>query len=503
VPLDPVQPPERLRRILDDSRASVILVAPGTVGIPAPADVTVLVVDAVAGDVGAVDARTASPSPGDVALVAYTSGPHGAPVGVELSHGVLSSTVDAVREVSGLGAHDRLLATGEVSSGRSVLEVWLALGAGSALICTDAADAGSLREVAERCRATAMHADPDVWQRLVDAGWSGGAGFLALSSGAAVPLRLAAELAGRVGRAYSLYGMAESGFWAGLVSLDDVTAPGHLGKPLGDRRWYVVDRRLQPVPPGVPGELLVGGTELACGYLGDPEPAATRFLPDPWSGLPGARLVRTGDRVRVRDGDAVMLLGVEDGRLAVRGLRVEALEVERALGRHPAVREAAVTAFEQWGERRLMAHIVNRPDEDYTHSELRRHLRALLPDHMVPRRFVEVDGLPRRGDGSVDRARLATVDDDICIDATEPRTEGERLLASLWRDALGVTTVGVHDNFFDLGGHSLLCLQVIAQLEGRIGRRLSPRLLLLNTLEQVAAHLGAAVGPSTAGARAR
>jgi hypothetical protein len=198
-----------------------------------------------------------------------------------------------------------------------------------------------------------------------------------------------------------------------------------------------------------------------------------------------------------------MLLGVEDGRLAVRGLRVEALEVERALGRHPAVREAAVTAFEQWGERRLMAHIVNRPGEDYTHSELRRHLRALLPDHMVPRRFVEVDGLPRRGDGSVDRARLATVDDDICIDATEPRTEGERLLASLWRDALGVTTVGVHDNFFDLGGHSLLCLQVIAQLEGRIGRRLSPRLLLLNTLEQVAAHLGAAVGPSTAGARAR
>jgi acyl-coenzyme A synthetase/AMP-(fatty) acid ligase len=382
-----------------------------------------------------------------------------------------------------------------------VLEVWLPLLAGAALIPAEAQDGDRLRDLVVSSGATAMHADPDLWRLLVETGWTGGTRFLALCSGQAMTADLAGDLARRAGRAYSLYGAAETAFWAGLARLGETIPPGGLGRPLGDARWYAGDRLLEPVPPGLPGELLVGGTAVASGYLGSPPGVAERFVPDPSSDRPGARLFRTGDRVRLREGDRVELLPVEGERLCVRGLRVEAVEVERALEEHPAVREAAVSVHREWDESRLVADVVHRPGTGCTGSELRNHLRAVLPAHMVPGRFVETDALPRRPDGSIDRSRLSTSRRSAAVEPAEPRTEAEHLLAGLWCEALAVGEVEVHDNFFDLGGHSLLCLQVIAELERLTAQRLNPRLLLLNTLAQAAAQLAPSLhrdGPGVA-----
>ncbi|MEA2616559.1 MAG: hypothetical protein QOE72_2342 [Chloroflexota bacterium] len=497
VPVDPAEPLARQRLILADAQPLVVLVEPGGEAAPAGAGAAVLTLDAATlsggGDPGPPAGRR--PSPDDLALVAYTSGPHGRPLGVELSHRALSAAVAAVAEAAGLGEDDRIVATGPPGAGRSALEVWLALTAGGTMISVDASDGDGLRAALDRRGATAMHADPEVWRLLVDAGWSGGPGFAALCSGAAVPPQLAAELAARAGRALGLQGMAETAFWSGLTALGE-DPPGSLGRPLGDGRWHVVDRSLEPLPSGVPGELLVGGTAVARGCLGSPDPARHRFPAGPSADGTLAHLVRTGLRVRVRDGGLVELIGVEAGRLAVHGRRVEAAEVERALAGHPDVLEAAVSVPGAPDDPRLVAHVVHRPGAGCTGSELRRHLRALLPAHMVPRTFVELGALPRGRDGAIDRSRLPVLRSAPAV--VEPRTEAERLLAGLWREALGVPHVGLYDNFFDLGGHSLLCLQVITQLERRTGRRLDPRLLLLNTLEQAAARLDVAGAQPTA-----
>jgi hypothetical protein len=242
---------------------------------------------------------------------------------------------------------------------------------------------------------------------------------------------------------------------------------------LGDARWYVFDGRLNPVPDGFPGELVVSGTALASD--GDVRSAD--------------RLFRTGDRVRVRGDGLLEWLGRCDDRLSVRGVRLDPAEVERALEAHPGVRRAGVGTYTEREELRLVAHVVRDAEADFTDTELRRHLRQLLPDEMVPRRFVHVDVLSEGPGRSLDRSRLDLPPAAGTAELVEPRTDCELLLAEIWQQALGVSQVSATDNFFDLGGHSLLCLQVLAQIESVTGRRIAPRVLLLNTLEQLAAKV--------------
>jgi acyl-coenzyme A synthetase/AMP-(fatty) acid ligase len=334
-----------------------------------------------------------------------------------------------------------------------------------------------------------MHAEPTTWRRLLDTGWRAPTKqFLALASGEPLPADAAHELADRVHRLISLYGQAETGFWSGLVELQaHIPANGlaPLGTPLPGVGWHVVDTRFQPVPSGVPGELIVSGPGLARGYAA---PATAAHDPLVIS-ADGTRWVRTGDRVRVRADGAIEYRGRLDARTVVQGLRVEPAALEQVLEQHPAVRAAAIAARDEDGERRLVAWIVPAPDADYTDSELRRWLRQRLPGILVPRRYFELDELPRLADGKLDRIALPTPLNGSLFDRVAPRTEAERLLGELWREALALDAVGVHDNFFDLGGHSLACIQVISRLEKASGQRLNPRLLLLNTLEQVAAQL--------------
>jgi acyl carrier protein len=241
-----------------------------------------------------------------------------------------------------------------------------------------------------------------------------------------------------------------------------------IGKPVSNKKCYILDNKFNPVPIGIAGELCIGGAGLARGYLNRPELTAEKFIPDSFSDEPGARLYRTGDLARYLPDGNIEFLGRIDHQVKVRGFRIELGEIESALEQHPAVRETAVIAREeQRGNKRLVAYVVFNQNAEILTTELRSFLKEKLPDYMVPSAFVVLDSLPLTPSGKVDRRALPAPDsarpgaEDSYV---APRTPLEEVLAVIWCEILGLNQVGIHDNFFELGGHSLLATQVISRL---------------------------------------
>jgi hypothetical protein len=303
---------------------------------------------------------------------------------------------------------------------------------------------------------------------------------------------------------WNMYGPTETTVWSTCHRVEEVTGPIAIGRPIANTQVYVLDERREPVPIGVRGELYIGGAGVTRGYLGRPELTAERFVPDPFAGVEGARLYRTGDVARWRADGTLECLGRTDQQVKVRGFRIELGEIEAVLGTHAGVREAAVVVREaRPGDARLVAYVVAAPGAVPTASEVRAHLRRTLPDYMIPQHVVELAALPRTPNGKLDRHALpAPVDIPMPEVAAyvAPRTSAEILVASVWQEVLGIPRAGVHENFFDLGGHSLLSLRAVARLEALSGARIEPRAMILQTLEQIAAGIGdvasGAAGPS-------
>jgi acyl-coenzyme A synthetase/AMP-(fatty) acid ligase/acyl carrier protein len=296
----------------------------------------------------------------------------------------------------------------------------------------------------------------------------------------AQPEALAAwrRLGGEASRWANLYGPTETTLISTAyelpahAALPELRAELPIGSPIDNTQVYVLDARLEPVPPGAPGELYIGGLGLARGYLGRPELTAERFIPDAFSGVPGARLYRTGDKVRRRADGALEFLGRLDRQLKLRGFRIELGEVEAALCRHPEVREAlAVARPGRSGEQELVGYVVA-AGRAPTVTELRRHLQGSLPGYMVPARLVVVVAFPLTPNGKVDVAALPVPEEGEGgreQSGPPPSTPTEQAVAAIWREVLGLGAVGRHDNFFDLGGHSLLALRVVSRIRKALG----------------------------------
>ena len=264
-----------------------------------------------------------------------------------------------------------------------------------------------------------------------------------------------------------------------------------VGRPIINTQLYILDERLRPVPIGVTGELYVGGAGVARGYLNGPELTAERFLPNPFSAEPGARLYKTGDLARYFPNGNIEFRGRSDHQVKIRGFRIELGEIESVLGQHQAIRESVVVAREDVpGNKSLVAYLVTAEEPAVSPSEVRSFLKEKLPDYMVPSAFVLLEALPLTPNGKVDRRALPDPDQTRFTSEETyepPRTPIESLIAEIWQDVLRVDHVGVQDNFFDLGGHSLLCLPVMMRLEKRLGVRVTPRDLIYQTLGQLAA----------------
>ena len=411
-----------------------------------------------------------------IAYVIFTSGSTGAPKGVPITHQNLVPLLLWSREVFGFGETTRALQSLSPTFDFGVFEILSTLLFGGTLVLRGGAERsdveGYLREV-RRHGVNTIHTTPSFFRAVAAAARESGEsldleilhlGGEALSEGLVAD---AFAVAGERCRLFNGYGPTEASVNCALFEVGRAEgwrprglASVPIGRPSAANRLYVLDRRMQPVPVGSPGELFVGGPALSRGYLGRSDLTAARFLPDPF-GEPGGRLYRTGDLVRFHDDGVLEFLGRVDHQVKIRGYRIELEEIEAALAALEGVRQAAVVAQDQ----RLIAYVAG----EATAEELRGALRKRLPGYMVPAAFVFLPALPLNVSGKVDRRALPPPTDAPADSWVPPRTPLEVALAGIWSQCLGVERIGLHDDFFALGGHSLLLTQVISHIRKELG----------------------------------
>ena len=479
VPLDPTYPSDRLGFMLNDSGARVLLTQEHLAArIPAGSAVFLRVDGADAPEITAASAAplARSGTADTVAYVIYTSGSTGRPKGVEVLHRGVVNFLCSMQREPGLAPSDVLLSVTTLSFDIAGLELFLPLMVGARVVIAPrhiAIDGIALSRALESSGITVMQATPATWRMLVDAGWLGNKALKILCGGEALPRPLADALLGRVAEVWNLYGPTETTIWSTLHRVGPHTGPVPIGRPISNTRVYVLDRLGHPVPIGVVGELYIAGEGVARGYLNRPELTAERFLPDPFTRDADARMYRTGDLVRYSEDGSLDFLGRRDHQVKVRGYRIELGEIEAALGRFPGIRECAVVARdESTGDRRLVAYVVPTHGIDIGPPQLQAHLRQALPDYMVPSEFAILPSLPLTPNGKVDRGALPAPEPMRPAATVRPETPLEHILVDVWREMLNRPDIGVEDDFFDIGGHSLLALRMLDAVERACGQRL-------------------------------
>ncbi|MBW8874483.1 MAG: amino acid adenylation domain-containing protein [Acidobacteria bacterium] len=459
---------------------------------------------------GLVATPQAPPGPEDLAYVIFTSGSTGTPKGVMVRHRPVVNLIEWVNASFRMGPGDRVLFVTALSFDLSVYDVFGLLSAGGSVRVASEAelqDPALLVRALEEEAITYWDSAPAALQQLVPffsrASRAEGRSPLRLVflSGDWVPLGLPGEVRKAFPRArvVALGGATEATVWSNRFPVEEVERDWTsipYGRPIQNARYHVLDRSLDPCPIGVGGDLYIGGECLALGYLQDPALTAWKLVPDGCGEGRGARLYRTGDRARYWGNGLLEFLGRLDTQVKVRGFRIELGEIETALGEHPKVRETVVLVREDApGDRRLVAYVVPR-EEAVEAGELRVHLRERLPEYMVPAAFVFLDAMPVTANGKLDRKALPAPERSRAADGegfVAPRNAAEELLAATWTEVLGLDRVGVHDNFFTLGGHSLIATRLVARVRETFGVELTLRRLLDGpTVAEVAAAVAEA-----------
>jgi len=486
VPLDPAYPQERLTFMLQNAQVTV-LVAQAQLLSKLPAlkcpvicldtDWSIITQESVAAPIAGATAE-------NLVYMIYTSGSTGQPKGVQIPHRALSNVLHATGGQPGMSGHDTLLAVTTLSFDIAALELFLPLTVGARIVLASreaATDGRLLQQHLATSGATLMHATPSTWRMLIDTGWPGNPQLTMLCGGEALPQELARELLPRGAALWNLYGPTETTIWSTLSKVDTGERHPTLGRPLANTQLYLLDPHLQPVPIGVPGELYIGGDGLARGYLHRPELTIEKFIPHPFSLEPGARLYRTGDQARYLPDGNIEFLGRRDQQVKLRGFRIELGEIESVLRQQPAIRDTVVALREDAPrDKRLVAYLVSAPCPPPTVSELRSALQRKLPDYMIPSAFVFLDTLPLMPNGKLDRRALPPPESTRPVleqAFVAPRTPEEEVIAGIWAQVLGLERVGIHDNFFALGGHSLKATQVVSRIQAALQIELSLRTL--------------------------
>ena len=486
VPIDPAYPAERSEFIVEETGARLILTQ-GRVAERMDARwAERLAARGVASiSVGALGEELARESaeriqsgvgPDDLAYVIYTSGSTGRPKGVAVTHGNLCHSTAARMAYYG-AAPARFLLTSPFAFDSSVAGIFWTLCYGGTLFLPEEGVQRDVKRIAELIAENDIShllTLPSVHAALIEhlRPARPGPSTTFIVAGESCPQELVARHHEALPRAslFNEYGPTENTVWSTAYRArpGDRRAPVPIGRPVANARVYLLDAELTPAPLGYPGEIYVGGDGLARGYLNRPDLTAERFVPDPFSRRAGARLYRTGDVGRYREDAEIEFLGRNDQQVKVRGYRIELQEIEAALRRDESVREAAVLARDDGeGGKRLVAYVGLREGAARGADELRASLRELLPDYMIPTAFVLLDALPQMPNGKVDRAALpAPGESELGVRAhyAPPATEAERRVAAVWEETLRVERVGRDDNFFDMGGHSLLLLRVNSRL---------------------------------------
>jgi amino acid adenylation domain-containing protein len=493
LPLDPLYPPERLRFMLEDAAPKAVLTQKALVrALPSGKTQFIFFDDTwqLNSDTGFAPVQATVRGPDDLAYVIYTSGSTGTPKGVQITHRSIVNFLKSMRDKPGLTADDTLLAVTTLSFDIAALELFLPLTVGALLVVASfeaAADASQLIALMERHQVTMMQATPATWHLLIQAGWRGRSNLKSLCGGENWSSELAEQLLSRCASVWNMYGPTETTVWSSAheIRRDERVL---IGPPIANTSFYVLQADLQLAPSLVPGELYIGGAGVARGYLKRPELTNEKFVANPFN---GDRLYRTGDLVRYLTDGKLEFLGRTDTQVKVRGFRIELDEIASALRRHGSVEDAVVLvqAHGQFDDR-LVAYIVMANDRKSNVGDLQGFLKHQLPSYMVPSAFEIVDRFPLTPAGKVDRKALQKIPARQTVKGSHvpPRTVTERVLAEIWGEILGVDSVGADDDFFDLGGHSMMIVQLIYRVNVARNVRLGvPDLFRNPTVKQLAA----------------
>jgi amino acid adenylation domain-containing protein len=475
VPFDPAYPDERLKYMLEDSGARIVLTQSELLDtLPDDTGVQMIAVDAHDFSAHPAD-NLPGGDPGQLAYVIYTSGSTGKPKGVQVEHRSVVHYISSVIECFGTRQDDRILFFSSLNFDASVEEIYTALLRGAALVIrTD--DMVTSIPVFLRCLeewgVTGMALPTAFWHALVNEmeGLPSCLRYVVIGGEKAYPARLARWQQLTDVALWNTYGPTETtiAVTAGEVSTADASKEVPLGRPIKGVNMHLLDEKLEPVPDGETGELYFGGIQVARGYLNRPELTAERFIVNPRN--PDERLYKTGDLARIRSDGELEFLGRADGQVKLRGFRVELGEIESVL--HNIVDGAVVLAKEDdSGDLRLVAYVVS----DKAPATIQDYLKDRLPAYMLPSAYVQLEEIPIAAGGKVDKRALPAPDWSQRLttgDLVAPRNEIEEKLVKYWSDALGMPTIGITDNFFDLGGHSLLAIRIFARIEKELGKSL-------------------------------
>ena len=504
LPLDPKYPRERIAFMLEDAQASVLVTQSQFAGKnelslidrrSRKAGCEVVCLDNERKEIGKESSRNVSSSvrSRNLAYVIYTSGSTGRPKGVAIEHRNAVAFLQWTKSVFSAAELAGVLASTSICFDLSVFELFAPLSRGGKIILVE--DALAAADLLERKDITLINTVPSAMNELLAA--VGLPPSIRAVNLAGEPLRpeLVEQLyaTGTVDKVYDLYGPSETTTYSTFTR----RAPGSratIGRPIANTKIYLLDAALQPVPIGVPGEIFIGGAGVARGYLHRPEVTAEKFLPDPFARRCGARMYRTGDVARYYPDGDIEYLGRADNQVKIRGYRIEPGEIEAALAEHPAVRESVVVARatselsdnpkskiqNQKSETQLLAYFVPKHGMLPSAIELRKFLRAKLPEFMLPSMVMPLAALPRTPNGKVDRLALPGFDNGaggVTNDFVAPRTEIEEMIAQTWREVLKIERIGVFDDFFEIGGHSLLATRVVVRLRASFHAELPLRKL--------------------------
>jgi amino acid adenylation domain-containing protein len=417
-------------------------------------------------------APVAGVQPDDLAYVIYTSGSTGRPKGVEIEHRNVVSFLEAMRREPGLTSSDRLLAVTTLAFDIAGLEIWLPLSVGATTVIasrSDALDGTRLASLIDAQKITVLQATPASWRLLLASGWSGSPGLKALCGGEALPADLAALLVDRTAELWNMYGPTETTIWSTVGRILDVSETITVGRPIANTQTFILETSGQLAPAGVVGELCIGGEGVARGYRKRPELTAEKFISTTLPDGRTLRLYRTGDLARMRGNGELELLGRRDFQVKVRGYRVELGEIESVLMDCPGVKSCVVVAraFSP-NDERLVAYVTLQDGAVLDTEMARIILRRTLPEYMIPALFVVLPALPLTPNNKIDRNALPPPEVSEGR-ADKPSnvlmTSGQRRVAEVWQEVLQIDNVGLNENFFDLGGHSLLLVKLHARLK--------------------------------------
>jgi amino acid adenylation domain-containing protein len=501
LPLDPKFPMSRLEFMAEDSGASLLLAHASRQETLPRTSARVVLLDSEVASIAAHSSENLNlpGQPEQIAYLLYTSGSTGKPKGVMIPRGALTNFLLSMAETPGMSAHDTLLSITPSSFDISILEFLLPLVCGARTVMATAQQAADGRALADLLRlhnATVMQATPATWRMLLESQWEGKSDLRILSGGEAMTADLARQLLPRCLELWNMYGPTETTIWS---SLDLVTSPDKisLGMPIARTTFQVFDEKRNPVAAGEPGELWIGGTGLALGYLNRPDLTAERFVPDPAAPAdhPNARLYRTGDEVRYRADGTLEFLGRLDHQVKLNGFRIELGEIESALASIEGITQAVVILREDRpDEKRLVAYYTG--NAALSPTALIQSLKATLPGYMVPAAFVHMEQFPLTPNSKLDRKALPTPSHQrpqLSQEFVAPRTPVEKQLAALWCHLLQLDQVGIDDSFFELGGNSLGVVRMVTQYHARFGNEISAiRVFQFPTISKLAASLDAA-----------